>query len=153
MRYGDAVEAIGDNPLPEIEDRGSAGEHIRRDVGELGGDGHLAQGTENFDLYNDALTSPSALGDSSMVFDIEWWIESIAVEREVVDRVNSCLQRALDVAGIETPYPMDPDHFVQVLCDLAERLPPADRAMNTSSSSASKLLSGSCSALGPLSKA
>jgi small-conductance mechanosensitive channel len=45
------------------------------------------------------------MGDSSMVFDIEWWIESIAVEREVVDRVNSCLQRALDVAGIETPYP------------------------------------------------
>jgi polyphosphate glucokinase len=29
---------------------------------------------------------------------------------------------------IETPYPMSPAAFVQVLVDLAERLPPADRA-------------------------
>ena len=29
---------------------------------------------------------------------------------------------------VETPYPMSPEVFVSVLCDLAERLPPADRA-------------------------
>jgi polyphosphate glucokinase len=33
-----------------------------------------------------------------------------------------------DRVRIETPYPMSPAAFVQVLADLAERLPPADRA-------------------------
>jgi polyphosphate glucokinase len=33
-----------------------------------------------------------------------------------------------DRVRIPTPYPMGPDLFVQVLCGLAEQLPPADRA-------------------------
>lgn len=33
-----------------------------------------------------------------------------------------------DKVRVETPYPMGPDRFVEVLCDLAQQLPPADRA-------------------------
>jgi polyphosphate glucokinase len=33
-----------------------------------------------------------------------------------------------DRIRIETPYPMPPELFVDVLCELAEKLPPADRA-------------------------
>lgn len=33
-----------------------------------------------------------------------------------------------DPIRVPTPYPMSPQHFVDVLCDLARALPPADRA-------------------------
>jgi small-conductance mechanosensitive channel len=45
------------------------------------------------------------MSDVAMVYSVEWWIESIAAEREVADRVNSALQGAFDAVGVETPYP------------------------------------------------
>jgi hypothetical protein len=38
-------------------------------LAELGGDGHFVPGTEEFDVYNDEETAPSALGSSSMIFE------------------------------------------------------------------------------------
>jgi hypothetical protein len=38
-------------------------------LGELDSSGHLVDGTEHFDLYNDLSSGPSALGDSSLIFD------------------------------------------------------------------------------------
>jgi small-conductance mechanosensitive channel len=45
------------------------------------------------------------MGDSAMIFRVRWWIESYVDTRRVVDRVHSALQRALDDAGIESPFP------------------------------------------------
>jgi small-conductance mechanosensitive channel len=42
------------------------------------------------------------MSEVAMVYRVEW-VESIAAEREVVDRVTSALQGALDAAGIEMP--------------------------------------------------
>ena len=39
-----------------------------------------------------------------MVFRVRWWIESYEDTRRVYDRVNTTLQKALDEAGIESPY-------------------------------------------------
>jgi small-conductance mechanosensitive channel len=49
-------------------------------------------------LYNE-------MGDSAMMFRVRWWIESYEDTRRIFDRVNTALQRALDEAGIEMPYP------------------------------------------------
>jgi small-conductance mechanosensitive channel len=51
------------------------------------------------------------MGDSSMVFSVEYWVESIADERAVPDRVNSALQQVLDASGIKMPYPTQNVNF------------------------------------------
>jgi small-conductance mechanosensitive channel len=45
------------------------------------------------------------MGDSAMVFRVRWWIESYEDTRRMFDRVHTCLQKALDEAGIKLPYP------------------------------------------------
>jgi len=45
------------------------------------------------------------MGDSAMIFRVRWWIESYVDTRHVFDRVNTALQKALDEAGIDMPYP------------------------------------------------
>jgi small-conductance mechanosensitive channel len=45
------------------------------------------------------------MGDWAMVFRVRWWIESYVDARRMSDRVHTALQRALDQAGIESPYP------------------------------------------------
>jgi small-conductance mechanosensitive channel len=45
------------------------------------------------------------MGDSAMIFRVRWWIESYVDTRRVMDRVHTALQRALDEAGIESPFP------------------------------------------------
>jgi MscS family membrane protein len=45
------------------------------------------------------------MGDSAMVFRVRWWIESYRDTRRMFDKVHTALQRALDSAGIECPYP------------------------------------------------
>ena len=45
------------------------------------------------------------MGDSAMIFRIRWWIESYIDTRRMFDRVHRAIQRALDEAGIESPYP------------------------------------------------
>ena len=45
------------------------------------------------------------MGDWAMVFRVRWWIESYVDTRRVIDRVHTALQRALDEAGIDCPYP------------------------------------------------
>jgi len=53
----------------------------------------------------------SEMGDSAMIFRVRWWIESYADTRQVTDRVHSALQRALDKAGIECPFPTQNVHL------------------------------------------
>ena len=45
------------------------------------------------------------MGDSAMSFRVRWWIESYEDTRRMFDRVHTVLQRALDEAGIESPFP------------------------------------------------
>jgi MscS family membrane protein len=45
------------------------------------------------------------MGDSAMVFRVRWWIESYRDTRRMFDKVHTALQRALDEAGIECPFP------------------------------------------------
>ena len=45
------------------------------------------------------------MGDSAMVIHVRWWIESYVDTRRMLDRVHRTLQKALDAAGIEMPYP------------------------------------------------
>jgi small-conductance mechanosensitive channel len=66
------------------------------------------------------------MGDSSMGFSVEYWVESIAEERPVSDRVNAALQQALDAAGIEMPYPTQNVNF-QVEPETVSRLSQAFR--------------------------
>jgi MscS family membrane protein len=45
------------------------------------------------------------IGDSAMIFRVRWWIESYMDTRQVYDRVHTALQKALDTAGIDMPFP------------------------------------------------
>jgi small-conductance mechanosensitive channel len=45
------------------------------------------------------------MGESAMIFRVRWWIESYVDTRRVIDRVHTVLQKALDEAGIVSPYP------------------------------------------------
>jgi small-conductance mechanosensitive channel len=45
------------------------------------------------------------MGDSAMVFRVRWWIESYEDTRRIYDRVHTALQRALDAAAVDMPYP------------------------------------------------
>ena len=45
------------------------------------------------------------MGDSAMIFRVRWWLESYEDTRRMFDRVNTALQKALDEAGIDMPYP------------------------------------------------
>jgi small-conductance mechanosensitive channel len=49
-------------------------------------------------LYNE-------MGDSAMIFRVRWWIESYEDTRRVYDRVHTALQKALDSAGVDMPFP------------------------------------------------
>jgi small-conductance mechanosensitive channel len=57
------------------------------------------------------------MGDSAMVFRVRWWIETYADTRRVIDKVHTALQRALDEAGIKSPYPTS-----NVRLELEERM-------------------------------
>ena len=45
------------------------------------------------------------MGDYAMIYRIRWWIESYADTRKMYHRVHRALQKALDDAGIESPFP------------------------------------------------
>ena len=45
------------------------------------------------------------MGDSSMIFRVRWWIESYTEKRHMYGRMNTTLQKALDAAGIDMPFP------------------------------------------------
>jgi len=51
------------------------------------------------------------MGDSAMIISVRWWIESYADARRMYDRVHRALQKALDAAGIEMPYPTQTLHL------------------------------------------
>ena len=44
------------------------------------------------------------MGDSAMIFRVRWWIVSFTDTHRMSDHVNTALQKALDSAGIKTPY-------------------------------------------------
>ncbi|MGW8249323.1 MAG: mechanosensitive ion channel family protein [Anaerolineales bacterium] len=45
------------------------------------------------------------MAEQAMMFRIRWWIESYVDTRRMFDKVNTALQKALDEASIECPYP------------------------------------------------
>jgi small-conductance mechanosensitive channel len=65
------------------------------------------------------------MGDWAMVFRVRWWIESYVDTRQVIDRVHTALERALDEAGIDCPYPTQ-SLTVQVEGRLSGSLPKSD---------------------------
>lgn len=44
-------------------------------------------------------------GDSALVFRVRWWIDSYVDTRRMFDSVNTAMYNALNVAGIEIPFP------------------------------------------------
>jgi MscS family membrane protein len=45
------------------------------------------------------------MGDSARIVRVRWWIESYVDTRQMLDRVHTALERALDGASIEMPFP------------------------------------------------
>jgi MscS family membrane protein len=45
------------------------------------------------------------MGDSARLIRVRWWIESYVETRQMVDRVHTAMERALDEAGVEMPFP------------------------------------------------
>jgi small-conductance mechanosensitive channel len=45
------------------------------------------------------------MGDWAMTLSVRWWVESYDNARRIRDQVHRALQKALDAAGIEMPYP------------------------------------------------
>jgi small-conductance mechanosensitive channel len=44
-------------------------------------------------------------GDSAMIFRVRCWIENYVETRRIMDKLNSCLYKALNETGIESPFP------------------------------------------------
>ncbi len=44
-------------------------------------------------------------GDSAMIFRVRCWIEHYVETRRIMDKLNSCLYKALNEAGIDSPFP------------------------------------------------
>jgi small-conductance mechanosensitive channel len=44
-------------------------------------------------------------GDSAMIFRVRCWIENYVETRRIMDKLNSCLYKALNEAGIDSPFP------------------------------------------------
>ena len=45
-------------------------------------------------------------GDSGLIFRVRCWIEDYVETRRIMDKLNSCLYKALNEAGIEMPFPV-----------------------------------------------
>jgi small-conductance mechanosensitive channel len=45
------------------------------------------------------------MGDSARILRVRWWIVSYVDTRQVLDRVHTAVERALNEAGIEMPFP------------------------------------------------
>jgi small-conductance mechanosensitive channel len=45
------------------------------------------------------------MGDSARIVRVRWWIESYVETRQMFDRVHTALERALDEAGVDMPFP------------------------------------------------
>jgi small-conductance mechanosensitive channel len=45
------------------------------------------------------------MGDSARIIRVRWWIESYVNTRQMLDRVHTTVEHALDEAGIEMPFP------------------------------------------------
>jgi len=45
------------------------------------------------------------MGDSARILRVRWWIESYVETRQMFDRVHTALERALDEAGVDMPFP------------------------------------------------
>jgi small-conductance mechanosensitive channel len=64
------------------------------------------------------------MGDWAMTLGVRWWIESYVDARRGRDQVHRALQRALDAAGIEMPYPTQALHIRERLGETHERTEP-----------------------------
>ena len=51
------------------------------------------------------------MGDWAMTLCVRWWIESYVNARRIHDQAHRALQKALDAAGIEMPYPTQTLHL------------------------------------------
>ena len=64
------------------------------------------------------------MGDSAMVFQVRWWIESYRDTRLMFDKVHMALPHALDDAGNDSPLPdadaQSPDKLGDGGSDLAQ---------------------------------
>ena len=49
-------------------------------------------------------------GDSALIFRVRWWIRSYQDTRQMFDRVNTAIYKALQEAGIQIPFPQRDVH-------------------------------------------
>ena len=77
------------------------------------------------------------MGDSARIFRVRWWIVSYVDTRQVLDRVHTAVERALNEAGIEMPFPTQ-SISLQLAPETAKLLPQAPERTPTEHSSAQK---------------
>ena len=70
------------------------------------------------------------MGESARIFRVRWWLESYIDTRQMLDRVHTAVEHALDEAGIEMPFPtqsislrLEPETTNQISQALTEREP------------------------------
>lgn len=51
-------------------------------------------------------------GDSSLIFRVRWWLESYVDTRQMFDRVNTAIYKALERENIQLPYPQMDVHLI-----------------------------------------
>ena len=64
------------------------------------------------------------MGDSARIMRVRWWIESYVDTRRMLDRVHTAMERALDEAGVDMPFPTQSIRL-QVEPETANQLPQA----------------------------
>jgi small-conductance mechanosensitive channel len=64
------------------------------------------------------------MGDSARIIRVRWWIESYVDTRQMLDRVHTAVERALDEAGVEMPFPTQ-SISLQLAPETASLLPQA----------------------------
>ncbi len=50
-------------------------------------------------------------GDSALIFRVRWWIDTYVDTRQMFDKVNSAIYKALYLANIEVPFPQQDVHL------------------------------------------
>jgi small-conductance mechanosensitive channel len=64
------------------------------------------------------------MGDSARIIRVRWWIESYIDTRQMLDRVHTAVERALDEASVEMPFPTQ-SISLQLAPETANLLPQA----------------------------
>jgi small-conductance mechanosensitive channel len=82
------------------------------------------------------------MGDSARILRVRWWIESYVDTRQMLDRVHTAVEQALNEAGVEMPFPTQ-SVSLQLAPETADLLPQAlERALTERGSAQERTAGG-----------